>query len=629
MTPIGLLFLPRAVEVSVHPRREPSNPYWRGSLAEPAVADGGFFLQKLVNHYRSPPLPFPERTPPYRVRFEMHLVVEHAGAHEFELDSPWYGAVDIDGVRVFGMGPFGGASREGSIDLRAGVHRVVMSTQPVDDPDQPMRLLWKEPGGRLRPVVRGDLTVPGAERVYSLSAWLASPLVWVGTLLFGLATLLWVFRAGGTHRTDLAIALALVMGLAFLARAAHFDTYPRTNGDESHNAWAGFNLIHEGHPRSWSWIPIYDNTRVMWFSYSYPIVPVSFDHPPFLPLLVGMEATLLGAEDMFDCVLPRIRPLMLLLGTLSVGLLFLVSREITSFRTAFLAAVLMAVSPLVVFNSRLVKEDGLVQFFLLLAVYTYLVGGKRSWLSGIAAGLAALAKVMGIAVGFALSAVSFAESPRRLDRPLRIFGVSLLFAAIYPLYGLAIDAETYRRLSSFLVSTYSFESFKEKFLILPRMILEPRVSAVTPLIDGWLLLGWLSVLSLVRSRAVVVTFVCYLLALMMSVNSQNVWGFYLEPVLPFVCLGAALTVRRALSRLDVVSVFFVIALGFLPQYAAIQSAPRPFGFRGVAVLAFLPLIPAVLRLTRDHPLRRAGQALLAAMVVVGIVASLHRCVTTL
>jgi 4-amino-4-deoxy-L-arabinose transferase-like glycosyltransferase len=311
-----------------------------------------------------------------------------------------------------------------------------------------------------------------------------------------------------------------------------------------------------------------------------------------------------------------------------------VGREVFGFQTAFVAAMLMAVSPLVVFNSRLVKEDGLVQFLLLLAVYGYLLGRKHGagrflWLSAVASGLAALSKVMGVAVGFGLSAVAFAENPRKLHRPAAILAISLLLAALYPLFGMLIDAEAYVRVTTFLAAVYPIESFSEKFRVLPKMILEPRISAVTPLIDGWILLGWLSVFRLFRERAIAVTFVCYLLALMLSVNSKYIWGFYLEPILPFLCLAAATTLRRALSRPDVVTVFLVIALGFLPQYAMLEGAPRPGGVRGVAILAFLPLVPSVLRLRDSHPLRKAGNGLLVAMVALGILASLHRCLTTL
>jgi 4-amino-4-deoxy-L-arabinose transferase-like glycosyltransferase len=447
-------------------------------------------------------------------------------------------------------------------------------------------------------------------------------------------TLSGVLESKGESRRSMVLAGAVVSAIALSARVPHFDTYPRTNIDESHNAWAGFNWIHEGHPRSWSWHPVYSNTRVLWFSYDYPIVPDAFDHTPFLPLLAGLEATVLGAQTMFDCVLPRIRPLMVLVGTLSVTVFFFLALELVSFRTAFLAATLMATSPLVVFNSRLVKEDGLVQLFLLLAVYAHLrsrrLGGGRSyWVAAVSSGLCAFAKVMGIAVGFALSAVCLAESPRRIRRPAVILAVSLFFASLYPLGGLALDWEAYRRLMAFFSASYPYESIVEKFLVLPRMILEPRISAAVPLVDGWIVLGWLAVFRLHRERAVSVPFVCYLLVLMITVRSTAIWGFYLSPLLPFLCLAAATAMGRALSRMDFLSVFLAIGLGFLPQYVAIPGAPIPGGFRGLAVIAFLPLVPALFRLRRDHPCRAAGRTYLAVLLMVSAVANLHRCITTL
>ena len=76
---------PRAVEVQVHPRRDADRTYWQGTMAEPAVTDGSFLGQVLINGYESPPSPFPERTPPYRVSFFMHLRASEFGAYHFEL----------------------------------------------------------------------------------------------------------------------------------------------------------------------------------------------------------------------------------------------------------------------------------------------------------------------------------------------------------------------------------------------------------------------------------------------------------------------------------------------------------------------------------------------------------------
>jgi hypothetical protein len=630
----GAALLPRDVDVQIEPRREQERPYWKGRLGRPSVRDGGFFLQTLINRYPSPPLPFPHRIPPYRVRFTMHLRAMEAGSYHFELDSPWDGTLDVSGKRVFGSGPFApGSGREGGIELEPGIHGASLVVQPAGDADVPIRLLWREPGGRLRPFDESDVVVPERRLALAPLERLSAPLLASGVILFLAVTLLWAFQIENPRPGDALLAAVLLAAIAFAARAARFDTYPRTNIDETHNAWAGFNLVHEGSPRSWSWLPAYPrNTRVMWFSYEYPVVDPSFDHPPLLPLLTGLEATALGARSMYDCRLPVIRPMMIFLGTASVVALFLAARSLTGFGTSFLAALLMATSPLVVFGSREVKEDNLVAFFLLLGLLSYLVGRRDAgsrwpWMTGVFSGLAALSKVMGIAVGFALSAAALGE--RRRGPSVRILASTLVLASLYPLYGLAIDGEIYGRVISHLSIDYSRDGFADKVLVLPRLILEPKLSAVTPLLDGWIVLGWLSLFRLSRLRPIPVVVVSYLLILMLSVSSRYLWGFYLAPIFPFLCLATALQLRQTLLRQDPLSIFLMVGLAFLPQYAILSGAPMPFGFRGLLFLTALPLLPALFRLPADHFARKASRVMLAALLVISIAANLHRCLTTL
>lgn len=94
-----------------------------------------YFKETLINHYTSPPLPFPARTPPYRVSFFMHLVVNEPGVYTFELDSSWNGALDIEEERVFGSGPFfpgkGPKRLRGNIELSPGVYRTRFSVQAL------------------------------------------------------------------------------------------------------------------------------------------------------------------------------------------------------------------------------------------------------------------------------------------------------------------------------------------------------------------------------------------------------------------------------------------------------------------------------------------------------------------
>lgn len=637
LTLIGFAMRPRAVEVRLHPRREAHPVYWQAAMAEPAVRDVAFFRQTLINRYESPPLPFPERTPPYRVTFSMHLVARDSGTYRFELDSAWNGALEIEGKRVFGSGPFfPGTGREGDIELAPGVHRAELVTQPEVDSDGALRLLWRPPGSGLRTLRATDLSLPSYPRLYAWTARLASPLLWMGGMLLSFLSADWIASlAGPASRRSIVLASVLVGLLALLTRGWHFDTYPRTNLDETHNGWAGWNLLHEGEPKSWSWLPGYESKAwVSWFSYEYPIVPKAFDHPPLTSVLAGATATLLGAENMFQCTLPRMRPLMVLAGTLSVVALLFVAKELTDLATAVLASVLMAVSPLAVFNSRLVKEDVLVQLFLLLAVYNFLRGDagnspRLDWVSGVFCGLAALSKVHGIGLGFALAAVALSNRPRDLRRPARILVTALAVASLYPIYGLLIDSKTYLGVMSQLSLAYPQESIADKFHILHRLILEPKISAATPLIDGFILLGWLSLYHLHRKRAVSVVFVLYLLLLMATLRSRWIYGFYIVPLLPVLCLAAAFQVRRTLLRQDVLSVFLFVGLCFLPTFGVPAGLAIPGGFRSMLLIAGLPIAVALFRSHLGEPLTAAGRYLLGAMLTLSILASVHRILTTL
>ena len=138
----------------------------------------------------------------------------------------------------------------------------------------------------------------------------------------------------------------------------------------------------------------------------------------------------------------------------------------------------------------------------------------------------------------------------------------MTIASFYPLYGLLIDPDTYLRVVSHLWGPYSFESLADKFLILPRLILQPRISAVTPLIDGWILYGWVSIYLLFRYKTISTMLVAYLLLLMASLPSRLIWGFYIVPVLPLLCLAAAMHMRRSLMRQDLLSVFLFVDCRF-------------------------------------------------------------------
>jgi hypothetical protein len=632
---VGIASRPKPVEVAVHARAEPTTVYWTGRLAEPAIRSGVYFHSILVNHYRSPPHPFPERVR-FRVSLRMNLVIRDEGAHHFELDSPWYGALDIDGERVFGSGPFSpGPTAAGDIVLESGVHQVHLLLQPKNEgPEGGIRLLWRTPTETLRPLIAADLTIPESPRSFAFGVLAASPLIWVGGFVLVYLTL----RAALVERIPpprrlLATAAALA-ALALVTRSAHFGEYPLFAGDELHNAWAGFNLLHEGRPKSWSRLPVYpDKTPMRYFSRSFPIVESAFDHTPLLQILAGASATLLGADDMFQCTPQRIRPPMILLGTASVVLLFFLARKLFGYRAAFVAGLFMAVSPLVVLDSRLVKEEGLVQFLWLSGALLYAKASEKrdaprlDYLCGVLLGLATLSKIHGIALGAGFAAAAVASPPRNWPRGLRILGTSVAVAALYPVYGLLLDADTYIAVVSWLAGSYPVggEDLAEKLLILPRFILEPKAAAGIALIDGWILLGWLSLPFLTRSLPIVIPMAAYLLALMATIHSSNLYGFYVIPVLPFLCIAAGRLMERALSRPSFLTSFLFLGLVLLPQLGRIPSVV-PLGFRALLFIASLPL---VVHLFRAVPRMAALETrMLEVLLALSVLAAAHQSVST-
>jgi hypothetical protein len=624
----GVALRPAPVEVALQAPNHPSTVYWTGRLSEPAIRSGVHFQSLLVNHY-----PLPLDAPPERVRFQvsfrMHLVTADPGLYRFELDSPWHGDLEVDGKQIFESG-------RGEVLLGPGLHRLDLLVRPTrEGMDGGIRLLWRTPTRALRVLTTDDLTIPESPRLFVLGAVAASPLLWLGGFILVFLSL----RATLEQRTRASarVRILAAAGLAFLAlatRSAHFAEFPHFGGDEIHNAWAGFNLLHEGRPKTWSRLPVYiRETTIDYFGRSFPIVESAFDHTPLVPIVAGASATLFGAKHMFECTPARIRPPMILAGTMSVVVLFFLALKLFGFRAGFLAALFMAVSPLATLNSRLVKEEGLVQLFWLLGALLYARAAEKrdsprlDYLCGALFGLAALSKIHGVALGGAFAAAAMASPVPNWKRALRLATSSLAVAALYPLYGLLLDARTYLSVVTWLGGRYPYagEDFAEKFLILPRFILEPKASAGLDLIDGWILLGWLSLPFLARSLPTVIPLAAYLLALMATIHSGNLYGFYVIPVLPFLCLAAGRMAERTLSRPAFLTSFLLAGLLFLPHFARAPFAPY-LGFRGLILIAAVPL---ALHVFRAVPRIAALEArTLEVLLALAVVAGAHQSLST-
>jgi len=137
--------------------------------------------------------------------------------------------------------------------------------------------------------------------------------------------------------------------------------------------------------------------------------PAHFKFPFYDPLIF------------WEIHLAEVMPIILVTALTSV-FVFLLLQKLTSFLTAFLASLLIAVDPFYLANSRILHMDALLASFMILSFLTILVYVKTShrWylaVSGILAGLAILTKINGVVIlginGLALLSTMLSDKGRR------------------------------------------------------------------------------------------------------------------------------------------------------------------------------------------------------------------------
>jgi hypothetical protein len=242
-------------------------------------------------------------------------------------------------------------------------------------------------------------------------------------------------------------------------------------------------------------------------------------------------------------------------------------------------------------------------------------------------GLATLSKIPGLVLGFAFAVTAVVDG-RNYRRAARLLSVSLLVGALFPLYGLVLDAGLFHDVMTYMGGRFSLEDVSQKLLIIPRFILEPKLGAGLPFIDGWILLGWLSLPFLFSKKYLSIPFVSYLFFLALTIHSERQYGFYLIPVFPTLLIGAALGIHRAFLRPAVLPTFLFVTLFFLLPAREIASF-LPFGARTLLFAAYLPVALVFLHDMGWRAAEPMRLAMLRGMVVLGFLFAVHQCLSTL
>jgi len=350
------------------------------------------------------------------------------------------------------------------------------------------------------------------------------------------------------------IAIILILLLGLLLRVHHYQTAPPHSwtADEFAFAWCGMSLLQDGVPTAWSWLDVYGKVQITFWEDGrhYRMVTPWLDHPPLFALLPGAAALLGGESDSFAVTLTWIRLPSILLGTLSIFLLFLLARDLFGNLAAILSTLIMATAPGLVFLNRLAVSENLIVVLLLaslLLLRRYRTSGKHIFLytAAVVAGLASLAKITGFFVVLLLALLLLNDQRRR--QALEVLVIGSLVASLYLVYGMLLDPKLFWSLLLEHGGRFRNFDFLQELLFHRDMLF----------FDPWFIFGWLVLIPVVRDldrhrhrMLLVLPPLVYLATLLFTGAQGHFFAWYTIPFFPFLALAAGLFFTRLLDKPD-------------------------------------------------------------------------------
>lgn len=397
-----------------------------------------------------------------------------------------------------------------------------------------------------------------------------------------------------------AVLLLAILLLGFLLRFHHYDQYPRHGAtfDEFAWVWQGISLWQDHVPVNWSQHREYKNFSIAKFQ-GAPVRIVSpyLEQPPLFGLVAGGFALLTGSEAMFDITLTQIRILALILGMISLFLVFILARKLYGDFIGLLSALLYATIPTIVIGSRIVQNENFMIPMMLvtwLLILNYLKT-KKTWqrnLAAVLAGLLTLAKVPWAAVTVALCLL-LAKEKRWRD----VFIVGLIAVSIFSLfflYGWAYDWSTYTALWKIQISRSKIGLGNFLALFTHPYLLD-RLYA-----DAWIYWGWFSIfflsLNFKKHAALLIPLLAYFLIFIWAIPGIEAQGWYRYPFYPFLIIASAVLIEQILNKPSLLNLFFFFLIASTAFHWGWEEkfGMSNFLFRTIAMAGTVSLLPTSL-----------------------------------
>lgn len=412
---------------------------------------------------------------------------------------------------------------------------------------------------------------------------------------------------------------------------------PGESMDEYSNSWVGLSLIRLGVPVGRSGLLGYGGNDYRYVNVDGVFATTAggsplelnkpwFDHPPGLGLITGGYAYLQGARVFEDTTARLIRIPMLGFSMVMMLGVYVLARLIVGKRTAVLALLLVATSPLVVITSRMVQaENALVGLWLWSLIFLKLYEKKASvgWLlmGAITAGLSMCFKLTGVAVvlsGLTILAMGKKNVRERL-RDIVVFGlIGLAFLSLFVVYGWVYDWDLFWK----IWQSNSSRPYDIGFDAIFNLLTSTKITVSKYLTDGWPLIGWFGVIWGLqkkwgeKEKYLLVPLGVYL-ALFLWMGS-SAYGWYRIPFLPFLYIFAASLINQGISRYGANVWLLLIPMGInLEQISRVRDLNWLVGYWKI-ILPVLVMVGIIESLWRKQINRRIHTSTVIVIVLVAL-----------
>ena len=392
--------------------------------------------------------------------------------------------------------------------------------------------------------------------------------------------------------------LVFILLLGFFLRFHNYDKFPRHGAtfDEFAWTWQGISLWQNHVPTSWSPHYQYKNYELKKFQGAWVrLVTPYLEHPPFFGLVAGGFALITGSKEMFDISLSQIRILSLILGVLSIFLVFVLARKLYGDFVGLLSALLYATIPSIVIGSRIVQnENFLIPIMLVIWLITLrYLESRKTWqrnLVAVLCGLLVLAKIPWSAVTLAVCLLLAKE--KRWTDAFIIGLVAVGFFSLFFLYGWYYDWQTF-------VSLWGLQLARAKIGLGNVLALFTHPYLVDRLYpDGWIYFGWLATfilsLNFKRHFKLLIPLLAYFLIFVFAIPGVEAQGWYRSPFYPFLIIASAVVIKKILDQPGLLNLFFfflIASSAFLWGWEEIFGISTTL-FRTIVILGTASLLPS-------------------------------------